>query len=72
MGVGRIFPGGGHEEIFQNFSRGAKSGEIFLSHSKLRKQPFLLTISKSKGSFGRPFPTPIFKTGTSVELVLKS
>ena len=48
MGVGRIVSRGGHWGIFPKFFQGGdKSGEIcFFSHSKLRKQPFLLKISK--------------------------
>jgi len=37
--------------FFQNFSRGVKCGEFcFFSHSKLRKQPFLIKFSKSRGA----------------------
>ena len=48
MGVGRIFSrGGGSRRFSQNFSRGAKSGEIcFLSLEIEKNNLFLLIISK--------------------------
>jgi len=50
VGVGRIFSGGeGTWGFFQNFSRrGPNVAKFVFSHSKLRKQPFLLKISKSR------------------------
>jgi len=50
IGVGRIFSTGGTRRFFQNFFWGVKSCENFFSHSKLRKQPFLLKILKSGGA----------------------
>ena len=55
--------------VGKNFSRGATRGfsQIFLgkpivkfvfSLSKLRKQPFLLKFSKSRGCLGPPLPPP--------------
>jgi len=45
-----FFPGGGTSGFFQNFSKGEpKVVKFVFSHSKLRKQPFLLIISKSRG-----------------------
>jgi len=56
MGVGRIFSRGAFREFFQNFSRGAKSGKLVFSLSKLRKSPFLLKFSKSSGGPRPPLP----------------
>jgi len=52
MGVGRIFFRVGTRGFFQNFSRGPNVKFDF-SYSKLRKHPFLLKFSKSRG---RPSP----------------
>ena len=47
------------EGFFQNFSRGGRKWwNLFFSHWKLRKQPFLLNISKSRGGQRSP-PTPV-------------
>jgi len=54
MGVGRIFS---REALRDFFRGGGKSSEICFSHSKLRKQPFLLKLSKS-----RRVPTPMSLT----------
>jgi len=55
MGVGRIFsraePQGDFSQIFPG---GAKVVNFYVSHSKLRKQPFLLKISKSRGAKASP------------------
>ena len=49
MGIGRIFSGGATTGDFSKIFLGvAKRGEICFSHSKLRKQPFLLKFSKSR------------------------
>jgi len=61
MGVGRIFfQGRGTRGFFQNFSRRVpKVVEFDFSHTKLRKQLFLLKISKTRGPrppFRRPCP----------------
>jgi len=56
MGVGQIFSRGRALEDFSKFfQEGTKSGEICFSHSKLKKQPFLLKMSKSRGSLA-PLP----------------
>ena len=56
IGVGRIFLTEG-----PLVDRGAKSGEISFSHSKVRKQPFLIIFSILRGPWPPlpPFPTPI-------------
>ena len=62
MGVGRIFSRESHERIFLNFSRvGPKVMKFDFSHSKLRKQPFLLKFLKSRGCQAplQPLPTPM-------------
>jgi len=53
-----IFQWGTTRGFFQNFSRGVKSGEICFSHSKPRKEPYLVKFSKSRGPclpFRRPW-----------------
>jgi len=58
MGVGTIFSRGGTRGFFQNFSKGgAKVVKFVFFHSKLKKQPFLLKMSKSRGARS-PLPTP--------------
>ena len=50
MGVGRIFSKGGQQGIFPKFFQGGpKVVKFDFSHLKLRKQPFLLKISKARG-----------------------
>jgi len=44
-----VFQGGPQGDFSKDFLRRAKSGEIWFSHSKLRKQPILLKFSKSRG-----------------------
>ena len=57
MGVGRIFfQRRASRGFFQNFSRGAKSGKIFFSNSKLGKQPFFAGILKIQGP---AYPVPL-------------
>ena len=59
MGVGRIFSSGGQQGIFPKFFQGGtKSGEIFFSHSKLRKQPFFAELFKIQGGHGPHLPPP--------------
>jgi len=53
MGVGGFFPGGTLEYFSKIFLEGSKSGKGF-SHSKLRKQTFLLKFSKSGGTASLP------------------
>jgi len=52
MGVGRIFSRGGAVGNFPNiFSRGGPKAMKFVFYpSKLKKQPFLQIISKSRGA----------------------
>jgi len=58
MGVGRIFFQGATRGFFLNFSSGGpKVVKFYFSHSKLRKQPFLLKISKSRRGQA-PLPPP--------------
>ena len=53
-----VFQGGPQGDFSKDFLRRAKSGEIWFSHSKLRKQPILLKFSKSRGQL--PYrPTPM-------------
>jgi len=58
VGVGRFFlQGGGTGAIFPKFFQGvAKVQKFVFSNSKLRKQPFLLKFSKSRGGLC-PLPT---------------
>jgi len=59
MDVGMIFPEG-HYGILPKFFYGRGNVVKFVfSHSKSRKQPFLLKISKSSGEFP-PLPTLVF------------
>jgi len=51
------FPGR-HWGIFQKFFRGGKGGEICFFPLKIKKQPFLLKISKSRGGKATPAPLP--------------
>ena len=67
MGVGRIFPGGGATGFFQSFSRGPKVVKFVFSHLKLRKQPFLLKFSKSRGERA-PLPPPFRRPWFPVRL----
>ena len=63
-----FFPGGvGSRGFSQNFSRGAKSGKFGFYPSKLKKQTFLLTISKSRGALPPlpPLPTSMPKRVSS-------
>jgi len=56
MGIERIFSSGESLEDFcKNFLGGDKSGEIFFSHVKLRKQPFFAEIFKIQPPFQRPW-----------------
>jgi len=68
MGIGRTFSSrGALGDFFLHFSRGSKVVKFDFSHSKLRKQPFLLGISKSGGK-GPPLPllpTPMHVQGVS-------
>jgi len=60
----RFFPGGPIEHFSKIFLRRTKSVKFGLSHSKLRKYPYLLMkFSKSL----HPFPTPMFETTVVVE-----
>jgi len=54
-----FFQSGGTRGFFQNFSRGAKSGEILLFPFETKKTPFLLKFSKSRGVLPPPLPTPM-------------
>jgi len=60
MGVGRIFsregPVGDFPKIFSR--EGPKVVKFVFYHPKLKKQPFLLIISKSRGGLGPPFRRP--------------
>jgi len=49
MGVGRIFPGRAIGSFSKIFLGGPKVAKFVFSHSKLRKQPFLLKFSKYRG-----------------------
>jgi len=68
MGVGRIFSRGtsrGFSQIF--FQGGPKVVKFGFHPSKLKKQPFLLIISKSRGVQGPPLPTPMVR-GLTIKL----
>ena len=56
MGVGWIFSRGGLRVFSLIFLGGPKVSKFVFSHSKLRKQPFLTKISKSRGPWP-PCPT---------------
>jgi len=62
-GVGRISRGGATRGFFQNFFGEQKVVKFGFSHSKLKKQPFLLKFSKSRvwprSPPATPVPTPI-------------
>ena len=68
MGVGRTFSRGWPVGDFPKiFAGGIKSGEICFFPSKLKKQPFLLIISKSREGRGLgtplpPLPTPMSRS----------
>ena len=72
MGVGKIFSKGGPVRDFPKiFSRGGpKVVKFGFYPSKLKKQPFFLIISKSKGGQGSlpPFPTPMCITKVKIEI----
>ena len=60
MGAEWIFSRGATRGFFLNFPRGPKVVKFHFSHSKLRKQPFLLKISQSRGLGPlSPLPTPM-------------
>jgi len=67
MGVGMIFSRGATRVFFQNFSIGVpKVVKFVFSHWKLRKQPFVLKLLKSKGAkvtTALPLPTPMISMG---------
>jgi len=72
MGVGRIFSRGEPVGDFPKiFSRGPKVVKFGFYPSKLKKQPFLLIISKSRGGQGppcTPLPTPMTTVVIAVPL----
>jgi len=51
-----FFQGGDTRRFFQTFSEGAKVVKFDFSHSKPRKQPFVLKFSKSRRRLGPPLP----------------
>jgi len=59
-----VFSGKATRVFFQNFSKEMpKVVKFVFSHSKLRKQPFLLKFSKSRGKAS--LPTPMIATSTT-------
>jgi len=64
MGIGRIFSRGGTGGFSKIFPGGPKVVKFVFSHSKLKKQPFLLKISKSRGALAHSplLPTPMVAT----------
>jgi len=54
-----FFQGGPLKEFSKIFQEGGKSGEIYFSLSKIRKQPFLLKFSKSRGLWPPCPPAPL-------------
>jgi len=64
MGIGRGFSMGAPlGDFFKSFLGGPKVAKFVFSHSKLRKQPFLLKFSKSRWATPHCLPPPSYAHG---------